>query len=300
MAMLAGTTYDPAAAVSKVTTGLLALTALDTTNLRVTFTVPANGKVLVRLRGNVLGATTFPRILLGVLEGATVRLRMSPMGANTGTPLATTLLEQECVGLVTGLTPGAVLTWDAAYGVEIVLAATNLKYGGPDDATGADAFGGFVFEVWECQTLLGGVLYDPAAAATIATTALRAMAAMDTTNLRVTIAAPASGKVHWRLHTQFHGSATFGQVLLGIMEAAAVVARVAPVMGNPTTPLATSAVALEASGVIKGLTPGSSHTYDAASAVQIVAAAGGLKHGGPNDTTTDNAFGGTALEFWAA
>jgi hypothetical protein len=50
MALLAGVAYDPAAAVTKATSAALAMTAFDTTNLRVTFTAPANGKVLVRIR----------------------------------------------------------------------------------------------------------------------------------------------------------------------------------------------------------------------------------------------------------
>jgi hypothetical protein len=50
--------------------------------------------------------------------------------------------------VVTGLTPSATLVWDAAYGVETVVASTGLKYGGPNDTTGDNAFGGFAFEVW--------------------------------------------------------------------------------------------------------------------------------------------------------
>ena len=52
--------------------------------------------------------------------------------------------------------------------------------------------------------------------------------------------------------------------------------------------------------MITGLTPGASVTYDAAYGVEVVAGGGGLKHGGPNDTTSDNAFGATAFELWAA
>lgn len=299
MPLLAGTVYDPAGAVSKATTSLLAMTAIDTTNLRLTFTVPPSGSVLVRLRGTTVGATTFPRILLGVLEGATVKLRLSPMGKSP-TNLATTLMQQEAVGIVSGLTPGASLTWDAAYGVEIVLASTNLKYGGPNDTTGADAFGGFVFEVWDTQSLLASQTYDPAAAATLVATSLLAMTAIDTTNLRNTIITPPSGRIMWHVRTQTHGSTTFGQILLGVLEGASVVGRVAPIMGNPQTNVATSCNACEASGVITGLTPGSSHTYDAAYAVQIVSGAGGIKHGGPNNTTTNDAFGATCFEIWAA
>jgi hypothetical protein len=148
MALLAGTLYDPAAAVSKSTTALLAMTAIDTTNLRLTFGVPVTGKVLVRLQGTLHGATTFPQITLGVLEGSTVKGRVTPAGLVNGNLAATTFLTVEALFPVTGLTPSATLVWDAAYGVETVVASTGLKYGGPNDTTGDNAFGGFVFEIW--------------------------------------------------------------------------------------------------------------------------------------------------------
>jgi hypothetical protein len=149
MACLGAICYDPATAVSKATTAALALTALDTSNLRLTFTAPSNGRVMVRLRGILHGATTFPQILLGVLEGSTVRGRQAPVGGLPGTAVATTMLAVEAVFCVTGLTPGNSYTWDAAYGVETLVASTALKYGGPNDATANNAFGGFVFEIWE-------------------------------------------------------------------------------------------------------------------------------------------------------
>ena len=148
MALLAGTLYDPAVSVSKATTAALAMTAIDTTNLRLTFTAPANGAVLVRLVGKLHGATTFPQILLGVLDGSTVRGRVAPQAVLGGTAVATTMVNVEALFVVTGLTPSTSYTWDAAYGVETVVASTGLKYGGPNDATANNAFGGFVFEVW--------------------------------------------------------------------------------------------------------------------------------------------------------
>lgn len=148
MALLAGKLYDPASAVNKVTTSLLAMTALDTTNLRLNFTVPASGIVLVRLAGVIHGATTFPTILLGVLEGSTVKMRVAPKQSLGNTAVATAMLNVESVGLVTGLTPAGNLNWDAAYGVETIIAATGLKYGGPNNTTANDAFGGFAFEIW--------------------------------------------------------------------------------------------------------------------------------------------------------
>lgn len=148
MGLLAGTFYDPAAAVTKATSALLAMTAMDTTNLRLSFTVPNNGRVMVRIAGVLHGAATFPQILLGVLEGTTVRGRSAPI-LGGGNLAATTLMLAESVFLVTGLTPGASLTWDAAYGVETIVASTGIKYGGPNNTTTNDAFGGFAFEIWE-------------------------------------------------------------------------------------------------------------------------------------------------------
>jgi hypothetical protein len=149
MGLLAGTLYDPAAAATKATTAALAMTAMDTTNLRLVFTVPANGRVLVRLAGGAIhGAATYPQILLGVLEGATVRGRVTPQVTINGTALATTMATPEALLIVTGLSAGASLTWDAAYGVETLVAATGLKYGGPNGTTANDAFGGFAFEIW--------------------------------------------------------------------------------------------------------------------------------------------------------
>ncbi len=149
MACLAGGLYDPAVAVSKATTALLAMTALDTVNLRNTFTVPTNGRALVRMRGVLHGATTAPQVLLGVLEGATVMGRQAPSGHVPGTQVATTLTVVEALFVVAGLVAGNILSWDAAYGVETVVAGTGLKYGGPDNSTANNAFGGFLFEIWD-------------------------------------------------------------------------------------------------------------------------------------------------------
>lgn len=300
MALLGAVQYDPSTAVAKATTALLAMTAIDTTNCRITFTAPANGKVLVRLRGCVYGATTLPRILLGILDGSTVKFRMSPM---TDCPAVTntTIQSQECIGIVSGLTPGNSYTWDAAYGVEITVASTNLRYGGPNNTSGANAWGAFVFEVWECSNLLAAVLYDPSSAASKAITSLLAMTAFDTTNARCSFTVPASGKVLWRIHCQTHGSTTFGSILLGVLDGSTVKARVPPVVGTTETSIATSCIGQEASGVISGLTPGASLNYDAAYAVQTVGGAStAIKYGGPNNTTTNDAFGALAFEIWAA
>lgn len=147
MGLLAGVNYDPAVSVSKATSALLAMTAIDTTNLRLAFTVPASGKVLVRQSGVLHGATTVASILMGVLEGSTVRGRKAPM-LGGGNVAATSFIQAEAVFLVSGLTPAANLTWDAAYAVETLVAATGLKYGGGNNITANDAFGGYSFEIW--------------------------------------------------------------------------------------------------------------------------------------------------------
>jgi hypothetical protein len=149
MACLGSKLYDPAVAVSKATTGGLAMTALDTTNLRIVFTVPASGRVLVRLQGCTHGATTFPTILLGILEGAAIVGRVCPIGGLKTTAVATAMATQEASFVVEGLTPSQQKTWDAAYGVETGVASTGLKYGGPNNTTANDAFGAFIFEIWE-------------------------------------------------------------------------------------------------------------------------------------------------------
>lgn len=303
MALLGAAHYDPAGAVSKSTASLLAMAALDTANLRVTFTAPANGKVLVRMRGTAShGATTWAQILFGVLEASTVRGRMAPIGAFGQAAGATSPLVREASFLVTGLTPGNSYTYDAAYGVEFAVASSNLKYGGPNDASGNDAWGAFAFEVWETHALLAGTLYDPASAATKATSSLTAMAAMDTSNLRLTFAAPPSGRVLWRI-AGLIGKGTSGaipSVLIGVMESASIRSRTQPVIGAAGTALATSHVPFEAKGYVGGLTPANNYTYDAAWATQVVAAASVIEYGGPNDTTQDNAYGGLAFEVWSA
>lgn len=148
MGILAARNHDPAAAVTLSTAAALAMTAMDTTNLRATFTVPSSGAVTIRVNAQVHGATTFPTILLGVLQGATVIARQAPIGGLKTTAVATAMVTQEIVQTITGLTPGANLTWDAAYGVETGVAATGIKYGGPNDATANNAFGAAIFEVW--------------------------------------------------------------------------------------------------------------------------------------------------------
>lgn len=280
------------------------MTALDTTNLRLTFTAPSNGSVLVRMRCVLFGATTVPQILLGVLDGSTVKARQAPIFAS-GIQASSATAHYGCTAtmVITGLTAGTSYTWDAAYGVEVVVAGTNIKYGGPNDNTTSNAWGAFVYEIWDTPGLLSGIAYDPGtASASVSTNALVAMTVIDTTNLRATFTAPSSGKVAVRLRGVISG--TTGQnpaIYLGILDGATVRLRVRPIGGRnmtATTANATDQVSFEANGIVSGLTGGTSYTWDAAYDIETALASGVFKFGGPDNTTTDDAWGQFAYEIW--
>lgn len=146
MSLLASVLYDPAVAVSKVTDAHIAMTPLDTTNLRLSFVVPAHGSVRIRMQCVAHGSTSVPMVLLGVMSGSTVVARQ-PANA-VGIAVATWPQRLLAEFVISGLTPGPVV-WDAAYGVEVAIASTAIKYGGPNDTTTNNAFGGFAFEAWD-------------------------------------------------------------------------------------------------------------------------------------------------------
>ncbi len=307
-ALLGASTYDPAVGVSKATSSLLAMTALDTTNLRVTFTAPAANAagitgVLIRLRGVIAGATSAPAVLFGVLDGATVRGRQAPLYGR-GINAATQYLPCEASSVVTGLTAGNSYVWDAAYAVQTVVASTLLRYGGPNNTVGADAFGGFVFEVWSVPGLLAAKHYDPSTQATAAATSLLAMTAFDTTNLRLTFTAPTSGNVLVRMQVPVHGTTAAGGgiSLFGVLDGATVRGRTSPqkAWSNANSPAATDYITHRARSAITGLTPGNSYTWDAAYGVEVVSTAGSFAWGGPDNNSGDNAAGGFSYDIWDA
>lgn len=304
MACLGSVLYDPlGAVVTKATTALLAMTAIDITNARITFTAPPNGTVLARIRISQKGASTSPQVLLGVLEGATLRGRQAPLMPSRGVG-STNLIQREVVFPITGLTPGNSYTFDAAYGVETLLAATQLGYGGPNNALSSDAYGAISFEIWETDGLLGAIHYDPTTtAASYSTATLTAMTAIDTTNLRLSgITVPASGRIAARLRGCNSGATSLPAIHLGVMNGSTVLMRQAAWInsGNVGAPAATDLNVAESMGVISGLTPGASLTLDAAMSVETIVALSAMRAGGPNDATANNAFGGFTYELWAA
>lgn len=302
MACLGSVLYDPATAATAATTAATALTAFDTTNARITFTAPTNGNVIVKVRAAGKGASAVPMVLLGVLESTTVRGRQVPISQTRSIGTAS-LITRETQFPVTGLTGGGSYTFDAAYGVEALTAATQLGWGGADNTAASDAYGALVFEVWEATNLLGAKQYDPATAASVSVAAATVMTALDTTNLRLTFTAPASGRVAVRLRTVASGAANnTPTVFLGVLDGVTVRMRVAG-WGQVLT-AATQATTdwhpLEAMAVIGGLTGGNSYTFDAAYGVETAIAGSSLWWGGPDNTTVSDAYGGFTFEIWGA
>jgi hypothetical protein len=148
MSCLGARLYDPATAAVKTCSTAIAMTAIDTANLRISFPVPPSGMVLVKEGVTLHGATTYPQVLLGVLDGSQVISRIPPV-LGGGNIAATTLMRAEISYVVSGLTPGSTTTWDAAYGVETTTAASALKFGGANTGTANNAFGAFQFEIWQ-------------------------------------------------------------------------------------------------------------------------------------------------------
>lgn len=301
--LLAGTLYDPAVAVSKATSSLLAMTAFDTTNLRLTFTAPSNGSVLVRLKASNTGASTNAQTLLGILDHTNsdaVKARQVPIAGRSGAGAGSQTMQTASI-VVTGLTPGQSYTYDAAYGVELAVASTNFKYGGPDDTTTNNSWGGFAYEIWDTPGLLGAAHYDPGTAVTASAASLLAMTALDTTNLRLTFTAPSSGNVYVRLRGVVGGTTSNGVISWGVLDGSTVRFRMHGVGGYDdiaSSLVATARQSYEASGLVTGLTPGTSYTWDAAYYIDIVSTNGVVEYGGPNDTTQDNAWGGFSFDIW--
>ena len=310
MGCLAAKNYDPAALVSsKSVASLLAMTALDTTNLRNTFTAPANGTVLVEMRSAYKGSTAAPQVLLGVLDGSTVRGRQAPIvGGELSQAAAAYAKTIAASFLVGGLTPGNSYSLDAAYGVELAQAGGFIGYGGPDNATANDAIGGFYFAVFDTPNLLYGTLYDPATAATKSVAAALAMTALDTTNLRAQFTTPASGPgssfvLVRSVMTLLLGSAAaaFPCIQGGIENhtGGAVVARQTMVAGrsSQSTVAATDRGMWQMEFVVP-VSPSTAYDWDLAYGVDRLTATTDIKYGGPNNTTAGDAWGGISFEVW--
>ncbi len=161
MNLLGAILYDPSSAGSVVTTSLTAMTAFDTTNLRLAFTIPTHGLVKVRLAVTHTASTTIAQVLLGIMDGSNIRARVSSQANLLQTAIASSQVKLEADFVISGLVAGAV-SWDAAYAVQVVASASGvMKWGGANTNGGNNAWGAFVFEVWDPRpltlALAGGV-----------------------------------------------------------------------------------------------------------------------------------------------
>jgi hypothetical protein len=136
--LLSVTSYNPGTNTTTSTTSTAGVD-VDATNLAVTFTVPASGKVLVRLTAvayqSVNGAAYW--WCLRTTGGANVAGTRGYAATNDA-PTRTSLSIY-----ITGLTPGASQTYRWGHGVGSDTG--NIRYG--DDA-GNGPFGPAVIEVW--------------------------------------------------------------------------------------------------------------------------------------------------------
>lgn len=155
MNLLGAKHYDPGTAASAATTSLLAMTAFDTSNLRIALTAPAHGFLRFRIVVTCVNtaAAGMPAVLLGVMNSTAIIGRASPINviltatANRGVAMT--------VDFIVGGLSGS-YNFDAAYAVQVVQASTGFKWGGPNDTTGNDAWGAFVFEIYDPQPQTAG------------------------------------------------------------------------------------------------------------------------------------------------
>lgn len=104
--LLATKSYNPASETVIDTPG--SLTAISTTNLRVSFTVPASGKVIAVLNGYATVGNT--EVMWGLLSGAS-----AVAGSTADVTYGSLNVRIAHRVLISGLTAGATLTWDWAH-----------------------------------------------------------------------------------------------------------------------------------------------------------------------------------------
>ncbi len=138
--ILASAYYNPSGGtVSKTTTSTL--TAIDTTNLRATFTAPASGNVIVKVGiGRCNPNNCNPH--LGVLDGSTTKgtAIMAPSNGEAVRPAYASFK-------ITGLTPGNTYSYDLAIVDSNAISHATFQYGFTTSNL-ADGTGPAFIEVW--------------------------------------------------------------------------------------------------------------------------------------------------------
>lgn len=135
--LLAHTSYDPSTATSYSPSSTL--TALDTTNLAVTFTVPSSGAVLVMAEAVFVSGATGGAYYLGATNSAGqvgTAQEVADEGPGYKRRIASTLIG--------GLTAGDSLTWYLAAGAP---SGTTVVVGG-----GTSGYGSASIAIWEAPS----------------------------------------------------------------------------------------------------------------------------------------------------
>ncbi len=140
--LLAIAQYGPSSQANKATTNTSGLDDVDATNLAVTFTAPASGKVLIRLESaGYSNAGNGGWAQWGVKEGSTViannRQAFQSIG---GTKHSVSYLK-------TGLTPGNSYTYKMAFGCGANGGTLTLYMS--DGISTANGVGPAIIEIWE-------------------------------------------------------------------------------------------------------------------------------------------------------
>lgn len=140
--LLGYTSYAPSSVSTYTLVAIgTGLTALDTTNLLVTFTAPPNGNVLVRLSAFAQGgATAADNVLFGVVSSTGSPGTLVGVGGLVfSSPVATAVDDEAAVSteqIITGLTAGTAYTWYFA-GAYVTAAGKVLAQGGSTVTTSA-------------------------------------------------------------------------------------------------------------------------------------------------------------------
>ena len=189
----------------------------------------------IRLHGNVRGRPPIPRSCSASSKARPSFSRLADGRPQDDTALATARVDQEITGVVA--VSGGSHTFDAAYGVEVAIGLHEHQVRRPEQhdrrTTPGERFSSRSGKPE--MACLGAVNYDPSTAVTkSARDSATVMTAFDTTNLRITFTAPASGLVQVtdQVRSASPGGDALPAILLGVLEGSTVVFRASPIGRN--------------------------------------------------------------------
>ncbi len=138
------TSYNPSASVIVSTTPpSVAFMDVDATNLKVDFTVPPSGAVLLRLTGYSKSSLNGARCLWNVRSGGA-----NVAGSGVSLHNLTVYIRVTHAVKISGLTPGTATTWTWGLGSGDTGNTASINYGNQGAATPTDVTGAAVMEIW--------------------------------------------------------------------------------------------------------------------------------------------------------